>query len=640
MLNPIRLALFSVLLLAFSMAHAKPLAVEQATDPRGTTAVALSPDGRHVAMIAFNGYVRGLFLVDTATGTPKLIVGGKFVREGNWAFDKHPLEVAWVTNDLLAVDYGIEAESIDLTGKKVAEIGTSVIGKAEPDNPNSTMLLVYADEGHKGFARVNARTGDLDEFDLPIRGQLLQWAFDLHGELRAVTLRDTAFWRDEALVSNWYKPGRGKKWQKLSESHVTESYWTPLHVPDEAGKLIVMSNAGRDTNAVFSYDVQKRELGEMLAGHPTQDIVQVGGLGAVGLTSVLTRGLKPERIWFDRRKASAQASIDAALPGRINSLLSGDPAHLMLVYSYSDAEPGTWYLLDLKNGSLKIVAQSREAIRAEEMRPMEVMSYAARDGLAIPAYLTRPAAKTGPQPMVVLIHGGPTVRDTWGWNEEVQLLAAQGYVVFQPQFRGSSGFGRKFLEAGFGQWGLAMQDDVTDGVRHLIREGVADPARICIYGASYGGYAALWGLVKTPELYRCGVSFAGVADIEYMFNDKSDTNDSKAAIEFMRVTVGDVRFSKAQFDAVSPLKQAAKIAAPVLLMHGTRDKRVPISHSKKMTKALGDAGKSFEWESFEDEGQGFYYLRSSQKFYNRLFTFLDKYIGPGSTGSAAAPSGK
>jgi dipeptidyl aminopeptidase/acylaminoacyl peptidase len=228
--------------------------------------------------------------------------------------------------------------------------------------------------------------------------------------------------------------------------------------------------------------------------------------------------------------------------------------------------------------------------------------------------------------MVVMVHGGPVVRDHWKWTDEVHLLATHGYVVFQPQFRGSSGFGKKFEELGYRQWGRAMQDDITQGVRQLIKDGVADPNRICIVGWSYGGYAALWGLVQTPELYRCGVSGAGVADISYMLSDYSDTNETKEG-RLMMVKLVGLKSDAASFDAVSPLKQAARIKAPVMLVHGDLDRRVPIAHGRKMRDALEDSGQKVEWLTFENEGHGLRYTKSQKRYYESLLNFLHKHIG-------------
>jgi dipeptidyl aminopeptidase/acylaminoacyl peptidase len=196
------------------------------------------------------------------------------------------------------------------------------------------------------------------------------------------------------------------------------------------------------------------------------------------------------------------------------------------------------------------------------------------------------------------------VRDRWEWDPEVQMLASRGYAVPQPQFRGSSGFGARFQLAGYHEWGRAMQDDITAGARWLADQGIADARRICIYGASYGGYAALWGVVKTPELYRCGVSFAGVSDLSLMFKDDSDVNDDSFGRLFRRRTVGDPAADEKLFDEVSPLKGAAKIQVPMFIAHGNLDARVPIVHSEKMVQALKANGKQVEWMPLPGERHG------------------------------------
>jgi dipeptidyl aminopeptidase/acylaminoacyl peptidase len=276
---------------------------------------------------------------------------------------------------------------------------------------------------------------------------------------------------------------------------------------------------------------------------------------------------------------------------------------------------------------LRAIAPAKAEIDPSQMRPTEIVSYPSTDGLTIPAYLTLPKNASGSMPAVVLIHGGPTVRDEWQWDAEVQLLASRGYVVLQPQFRGSSGFGKRFMEAGYGQWGLGMQDDVSAGAKWLAEKGIADPKRICVYGASYGGYAAMWGLIKTPDLFRCGISLAGVSDIEYMLKDDSDRNDSAATRLLQQSRIGDLKTHKQQFNDVSPLKKAALIQAPVLIAHGTRDARVPIEHSEKLVAALKKNDKQYEWIELKGEGHGIAQEENRQRFYQALLDSLDKHIG-------------
>jgi len=331
-----------------------------------------------------------------------------------------------------------------------------------------------------------------------------------------------------------------------------------------------------------------------------------------------------------------QTSVDAALPQRINQL-SGDPRGRLLIHSYADVDPGRWYVLDTDGMKMWHAATFKPKVDSNKMLPMGTIEYRAMDGLSIPAYLTRPASAGAPAPLVVLIHGGPHLRDRWRWDEEVQVLAGSGYAVFQPQFRGSTGFGRRFETAGYGQWGRAMQDDITAGVKHLVEQKIADPQRICIVGASYGGYAALWGLVKTPELYKCGISFAGVADIEHMLKDWSDRNADAAVREFQRSRIGNPAQDVQRLDEVSPLKHAARIQVPLLLAHGEDDKRVPISHSRKMMAALTEHGKPFEWLMFEEEGHGLHYTKNRRRYYEAVLAFLSKHIGSAAAAGQAPP---
>ena len=262
------------------------------------------------------------------------------------------------------------------------------------------------------------------------------------------------------------------------------------------------------------------------------------------------------------------------------------------------------------------------------MRPVQTVSYRTEDGFDIPAYLTLPEGGGKNLPAIVLVHGGPVARDEWGFDPEVQLLVSRGYAVLQPQFRGSTGFGKRFEEAGLNQWGLAMQDDVTAGARWLISEGIADPARICIYGASYGGYAAMWAMVKTPTLFRCGVSLAGVSDLNDLFTGASDTNRNPVARLLQRAKIGDPEKMHDAFDAVSPAKHAADFQVPVLIAHGDHDTRVPVSNSRALVAALRAHHKSVEWLELPGEGHSLNKAENQERFFNALFEFLNRNIGP------------
>lgn len=618
-----------------SVACAQALTLEEMSDASGMTVATLSPDGRHIAAILFSGINYGLILIDTETLAVKKLREGRRFSKGYWSYLKAPRDVTWADNDVLAVDFGYDAESMDLEGNKLRTLGESVVGGVGFGAATGEVLVIK-DAGSRQVARCKARTAECTKFWHP-PGQPLRYAFDKRGVLRAITLVNSPLFKDATTVSNWYKPADKEAWTKLAEFRIDETFWVPAYVPDEPDTLVISSRQGRDTRALFNYDTLARRQTEMLAGHPTQDILSWEGIEQASFDYVATGGMLREQVWFHPEWAAMQKQVDVLLPNRVN-VISGDPRRAVLVLSYGDVDPGTWYYFDSARKSLVMVGKVRSSVDPEKMRPMEVMSYKAADGLTIPAYLTRPAASTGsPAPMIVLIHGGPMARDRWAWDPDVQLLANRGYLVFQPQFRGSSGFGRKFEEAGFGEWGKAMQDDITAGVRHLVEQGIADPKRICIVGASYGGYAALWGLVKTPELYRCGISFAGVTDIGHLFSDWSDLRFDKASRQLMKRHIGDKTMGAQLFDPVSPLRHAARIAAPVLLMHGREDERVPIAHGRRMRDALAANGKDVTWLVFNEEGHGLRYQYNQIAYYEAMFDFLGKHLPVASPAAAVAP---
>jgi dipeptidyl aminopeptidase/acylaminoacyl peptidase len=253
------------------------------------------------------------------------------------------------------------------------------------------------------------------------------------------------------------------------------------------------------------------------------------------------------------------------------------------------------------------------------MRPKEAIALKARDGLELHGYVTRPAGD-GPHPLVVLPHGGPHgVRDSWEYDPEVQLLAIRGYAVLQVNFRGSGGYGTDFETAGYGEWGAKMQDDLTDATRWAIEQKIAPADRICIYGASYGGYAALMGAAREPDLYRCAIGYAGVYDLPLMW-ESGDTPDSNFGRAYLERVIGS---DTATLRARSPVYNAQSIKAPVLLIHGKEDGRVDYQHAKRMRAALEEHQKKVEWLALGGEGHGIYDEDSRREVYERILQFLD-----------------
>ena len=329
----------------------------------------------------------------------------------------------------------------------------------------------------------------------------------------------------------------------------------------------------------------------------------------------------------DSDEARLQHLLQRSFPGsRASMRSSSQDGRLRVVLVESDVDPGTFYLFDTeKRGASMIVARD-DQIDSERMSPMKPIELKARDGLALHGFITLPAGSGGKGlPMVVVPHGGPFgVADAWGFDRDVQLLAASGYAVLQVNFRGSSQYGRAFKQAGAREWGGKMQDDVTDATRWAIEQGYADPQRICIYGASYGAYAALMGSVREPALYRCAIGYVGLYDLPYQQREVARTSRSNAT------WAGDwMGTDAAALAAASPSRRADEIRIPVFLAAGGEDFITPIEHTRRMESALKRAGVPVEALYYPNEGHGFYEVAHRREFYTRMLQFLARHIGAG-----------
>jgi dipeptidyl aminopeptidase/acylaminoacyl peptidase len=273
---------------------------------------------------------------------------------------------------------------------------------------------------------------------------------------------------------------------------------------------------------------------------------------------------------------------------------------------------------------MMVVAAPFDRLVGKQLADMESVSYAARDGLDIPAYLTLPPGRPAKDlPLVIMPHGGPFARDEWGYDVWAQFLASRGYVVLQPNFRGSTGFGRQFVEKGNGQWGRGMQDDIDDGVKWLVGRGLVDARRVCIMGASFGGYAAEWAAVRNPDIYRCAISFAGVSDISAQL--KYDRKFLIAA-RYYRNWRDRVQGSDGiKLDSLSPAKRAADLKVPILIAHGDADTNVPPIQSKMLFDALTKLGRPPEYYVYKGEGHGFTKPEDQIDFLKKVAAFLAKY---------------
>jgi dipeptidyl aminopeptidase/acylaminoacyl peptidase len=389
--------------------------------------------------------------------------------------------------------------------------------------------------------------------------------------------------------------------------------------------LIATSNIGRDKAALVELDPATAKEIRVIYQNPEVDVDS--GLWSEKRQVLEGATFTTDRlhyVFFDREREALQKNWEAKLQGV--EVLAGsvdrDEAH-WIVKTNSDRSRGDYYLYDAKAAELTHLANPAPWIKPDQMAAMTPIAYQSRDGLTIHGYLTLPPGVEAKNlPMVVNPHGGPWARDQWGYDPEVQFLANRGYAVLQPNFRGSTGYGRKFWELGFGQWGRTMQDDISDGVAYVVKQGIADPRRIGIYGGSYGGYATLAGVAFSPQLYAAAVDYVGVANLQTFM--KTIPPYWEPFRQMMEVMVGK---DPATLAAESPVNSVDQIRAPLLIAQGLHDPRVNKNESDQMVKALKARGIDVPYMVKDNEGHGFHNEENRFAFYRAMEQFFGKYLG-------------
>jgi dipeptidyl aminopeptidase/acylaminoacyl peptidase len=493
--------------------------------------------------------------------------------------------------------------------------------------PGTDDILVAASSRSRyslDLFRVNSRSGRREMLTFESPGNVVQWIVDFDGVVRAAVTADP---RNDK--SAWYvRKSADAPWQKVEESALG-NLSSPMEFSPDGKTLYVNSRRNDDRYAIYEYTIESAKWTGPVVQHPERDIV---GSFVTDQTAKKLLGLRyaddlPSAVWFDKESATVQASVDAALPDTVNFLQHrGDR---WIVTAVSDRDPGDVYLLERSSMKMTKLFSYEPWIDPSAMATTRWVRYPSRDGLAIPALLTVPQGKgEKPVPLVVDIHGGPYVNASGAmYNPEVQFFASRGYAVLRPQFRGTSGFGAKFAKAGFRKWGDEMQDDLEDGVKWSVAQGIADPDRVCFFGASYGGYAAIWQTIKNPRMIKCAVAIAAVTSIDYMFdNAQTDLSYLADRSSKMALEIGDPATERARFKRVSPIEHARDAGVPLLLAYGLSDLRVPIVHGNDFKRALDKYGKSYEWVTYAKEAHGLSSDENVFDFYNRVDSFLAKYL--------------
>ena len=622
----------------------------------------LSPSGKKIAMLrVFPSGRMGLAIADVAT--PDKFVGvaqfpdadvrsAAWVNENRLVFDQVDFQ-AGVGDQVGAGLYAVNADATDFVmliqrgGKPVKSAvreplpaRNQYMGTIQ-DGSDDVLIRRFIWHGQglptsSAMMRLNTKSIAVRSlYTGSVPDGVQEWVLDRNLQPRVAVTNDgkrggKVFWREDGANA----------WSELySFNPIDDTNATQPVAIDKAGQLYVKaldSDSKDGTMSLFRYDMAAKKVeGKPLVTLPGFDYDGrlIFEAQSKELLGVSYEQEAPGVVWFNKDMRAVQEAIDKQLPATnnyINCSRCLEHKHLV-VMATSDIQAPVYFLYDKAENKLKLLGQSAPQLKSTEMAgTQDFVRIKARDGMSIPVYITKPKGK-GPFPTVVMIHGGPYVRgNQWGFNPANQFLASRGYAVVEPEFRGSTGYGSKLFRSGWKQWGLAMQDDMTDATKWAIEQGIADPKRVAIAGASYGGYATMMGLVKEPELYKVGINWVGVTDIELMYSiGWSDFMgaDSQWMKYGMPVMIGDPAKDAAQLKATSPLQQAARIKQPVFMAYGEEDYRVPLPHGTKMRDALIATGnKNVEWVQYEAEGHGWMLTKNNVDFWDRFVRFLEKHM--------------
>ncbi|MBY0557232.1 MAG: prolyl oligopeptidase family serine peptidase [Burkholderiaceae bacterium] len=532
---------------------------------------------------------------------------------GNWGHHQESLGTRFVSRTLTA-EYGF----FDATHDGSDDI------LVEKYSWNHTDLT----PDHSRLYRLNTRTQLLrSAFEGPQPEGVKHWITDSHDVPRVAT----AVLKGRCISS--YRNADATEWKELSNGVCYgDQRFTPLFF-DGANTLFVRA-VYRGYGALFRYDLKTLKMdAEPLVETPGFDFSGVAEIDHVSGRLLGFRLLTDAgtTVWMDPVLKAEQARIDAALPATINSIscaqdCSASP--VLLIAAEADRQPRQYILYTRATGAMIGLGSSQPGIQPSQVGQRSFYRYPARDGRMIPVYVTQPAGKpAGPQATVILVHGGPHVRgSTWEWDREAAFLSSRGYLVIQPEFRGSTGYGAEHFSAGWRQWGLSMQDDLSDAARWAIAQKWADPQRIGLMGASYGGYATLMGLIKEPALFRAGVAWASVTDINLMFSSTESDLSQESLGYGMRTLIGDPQHDAVQFAQTSPLLRASELKQPLLMAHGAQDRRVPPEHAKKFANAVRAGNPQVTSIMYDDEGHGWRHDQNNIDFWSKVESFLDQHL--------------
>jgi len=626
----------------------------------------ISPDGKHIIVILKQKEKEVFGVIDTNRNKVISLIGVRGSRsnigEVAWVSDSRIVYSTYETkkNDQRQNASG-ELYSVNVDGSKHEMVfgyraGEEGIGsrlRKKKASYASHVILDYLEEDEKNILiayypwkiygnfwrqnpdaytlikRLNIFTGKLYNVDsLPISQATA--IVDNQGVVRfAIGVNKN----NESVIS--YKKHKNADWQEFLLDSFEGTNIYPFSFSEDDQSVYLSANVGDGTRALYLFNLETKSI-DKLFHDETIDMSQlVFDFSQRRIIYVATEKALPVYHYLEPKniKSVLHKKLMEAFVGQDVVITSATKdGSKMIAFVYADNNPGDFYLFDTKSLKADYLMSRNSWVNPDHLVKTESISFTTRDEQMIYGYLTRPKnSGNAPLPLVVYPHGGPHgVRDEWSYQWSVQLLANRGYAVLQVNFRGSGGFGKSFQNIGYGKWGTLMQDDITDATQALVERKIVDPERICIYGASYGGYAALMGTVRDPDLYKCAIGSAGVYDLPMMLEEGDIANYSKSGLAYLKDAVGD---NIDDLRKRSPVYNVDKIKANILLIHGSKDERVPIEQAHRLREAFDNINKDYGWLELKNEGHGYNNNKNRKIIYQEILNFLDDNIGEKSVGS-------
>ena len=626
--------------------HAMPeqLPTEVWADQTQVVSLDMSPDAKRIAMLMRRDrgadYEILVFDTDNISGTLKAIEAeGLMPQNLGWANDNH-LVINFILEEKdndgrpaylnRTASYNVETEKWlslvkttnrpnprDPMSQFIGQLGLGQVVNRLPDDPNHVLVSHTEKAGQApNYYRTNVKTGARRQ-TLRGGGRFQSFTFDRDGNARGAQEYDASANR----VVTYARESNDHDWVEIGalDADNRDSFGLVNFYDEDRPHIatVIATVPGGNNDAVYEHNLRtgERELIFAIEGYDIQGVINsprlADGSKIVGFTYGDEEGT--QRYYLDGEMNALQSGLEQAFPDRTARIVRvSDDNSTTLVRTSGPRDPGTWYLV--KGGNVAPVISANSEIPSSALSPTTLLEYEARDGMELVGYVTVPLNAEGPLPTIAMPHGGPWVRDTLGYDRWAQMLANRGYVVFQPNYRGSLGLGKDYWLAGDNKWGHEMQDDVEDGVQALVDQGIADPDKLAIFGWSYGGYSAFAAATREDPMFNCMVAGAGVSDLSRIRGGLSRNRFLNA-------------FQKPTISGISPVNEVDKVTKPMLIVHGDFDTTVPVDHSRRFVSRLEDRGADYQYIEIEDMGHSPFWLEQNMQWFPALFEFFDTKCG-------------